>query len=131
MTPTLRRLNDLEKFYGLNWPLWAGLLSGFSVLYAAFRLSPLPPKVTIVITLTLISTAATIWMGVSGQALSPTRQIAAIWHYYTRPKRYVLPDRPDRQGLVLNAAPVGSELAPDEHPTIGFDVDALAKEQPA
>ena len=33
MTPTLRRLNDRERYYGLTWPGWVALAVAGGILY--------------------------------------------------------------------------------------------------
>ena len=35
MTPTLRRLNDRERYYGLSWPGWVALAAAGGILYGA------------------------------------------------------------------------------------------------
>ena len=40
MTPTLRRLNDRERYYGLTWPGWVALAAAGGILYGAVRVSP-------------------------------------------------------------------------------------------
>ena len=49
MTPTLRRLNDRERYWGLTWPGWIAAVAAGGVLYGAVKLSPLkrtnPPSV--------------------------------------------------------------------------------------
>ena len=40
MTPTLRRLNDRERYYGLTWPGWVALAAAGGILYGAIRVSP-------------------------------------------------------------------------------------------
>jgi hypothetical protein len=107
--PTLRRLNDRERYWGLSWPQWIGAAAAGAVLYGAVKLSPFATKPTITIVLLVIALAAMILAGVSGQALSPLRQLHAITRYRRDPKRWTLPARPDRHGLVLIGRP-----APDE-----------------
>jgi hypothetical protein len=111
--PTLRRLNDRERYWGLTWPAWAGATSTGGVLYAAVRLSPFAVKPTVTIVVLLLALAAMVVAGVSGQALSPARQLRAIVAYRRSPKRWQLGD-PDDRGLVLVHPP---ELAPDDPDT--------------
>lgn len=105
MTPTLRRLDDRERYWGLTWPGWVAAVVGAAVLYLAVRFSPLSTKPTITMTLFVLAFAAMVLYGVSGQALSPGRQLLAIVAYRRSPKTLQLADRPDRQGLVLTAVP--------------------------
>lgn len=105
MTPTLRRLNDKERYWGLTWPGWAAAAAAGGVLYAAVRLSPFGLKPTITIVVLLLAVVAVIVLGVSGQALSPGRHLGAMINHRRRPKRWALPARPDRRGLVLATAP--------------------------
>jgi hypothetical protein len=104
-TPTLRRLDDRERYWGLTWPGWLAILAGFGALYAAVRMSPVSTKPTITITLIVLTFVAMVLHGVSGQALSPGRQLLAILRYHRSPKLLALADRADRRGLVLDAAP--------------------------
>ena len=62
-------------------------------------------------------------LGVSGQALSPARQLHAISRYRLSPKRWALPAAPDKRGLVLTAAP--DTLAADSQ---DFDLDGAAED---
>lgn len=105
MTPTLRRLNDRERYWGLTWPGWLAAGSAGAVLYGAVKLSPFGFKPTLTIAALLIALFAMVLLGVSGQALSPGRQLRAIASYRRSPKRWELPRDADRRGLVLAAAP--------------------------
>jgi hypothetical protein len=105
MTPTLRRLNDRERYWGLTWPAWIAAAAAGGVLYGAVKLSPFDFKPTVTIVALLIALFAMVLLGVSGQALSPGRQLQAIAWYRRSPKRWELPDEPDRRGLVLAIAP--------------------------
>ena len=118
MTPTLRRLNDRERYWGLTWPGWIAAVAAGGVLYGAVKLSPFGFKPTITIVALLIALLAMVLLGVSGQALSPGRQLQAIVRYRRSPKRWTLPSGPDKHGLVLATAP-----PPDIHNTDGLDVD--------
>jgi hypothetical protein len=105
MRPTLRRLNDRERYWGLTWPAWIAVLVAGGVLYGAVRVSPLGTRATITIAVLVIAFAGMVVAGISGQALSPGRQLLAIVRYRRSPKLYQLPAAPDRQGLVLDSAP--------------------------
>jgi hypothetical protein len=105
MTPTLRRLNERERYWGLTWPAWVAAAAAGGVLYGAVKLSPFGFKPTVTIVAVLIALFAMVLLGVSGQALSPGRQLQAIARYRRSPKRWELRDEPDRRGLVLAAAP--------------------------
>jgi len=121
MTPTLRRLNDRERYWGLTWPGWIAALAAGGVLYAAVKLSPFGFKPTVTIVALLIALFAMVLLGVSGQALSPGRQLRAIARYRRSPKRWTLPPSPDKHGLVLATAP---ELEADDADDLhgGLDV---------
>jgi hypothetical protein len=105
MTPTLRRLNDRERYWGLTWPGWAAAATAGGVLYGAVRLSPFGLKPTVTIVALLLAVVVMLVLGVSGQALSPGRHLVAIVSYRRRPKRFVLSEQPDGRGLVLATAP--------------------------
>ncbi len=105
MTPTLRRLNDRERYWGLTWPGWVAVVAGGGVLYGAVRLSPFAFKPTVTIALVLLTLGGMLILAVSGQALSPARHLAAIVAYRRAPKRWTLTDKPDRGGLVLARVP--------------------------
>jgi hypothetical protein len=103
MTPTLRRLNDRERYWGLTCPEWIAAAVAGGVLYGAVRLSPFGFKPTVTIVALLIALLAMVLLGVSGQALSPARQLQAIARYRRSPKRWELSAKADRHGLVLAA----------------------------
>ena len=103
MTPTLRRLNDRERYWGLTWPEWIAAAAAGGLLYGAVRLSPFGFKPTVTIVALLIAVFTMVLLGVSGQALSPGRQLQAIMRYRRSPKRWELSVRPDNRGLVLAA----------------------------
>lgn len=105
MTPTLRRLNDRERYWGLTWPGWIAGVAAAGVLYGAVKLSPFGFKPTVTIVALLIGLFAMVLLGVSGQALSPGRQLQAIARYRRSPKRWTLPHGLDKRGLVLATAP--------------------------
>ena len=105
MTPTLRRLNDRERYWGLTWPGWGAAAAAGGVLYGAVKLSPFAVKPTVTIVVLLLAFGVTLVLGVSGQALSPTRHLRAIVAYRRSPKRWALSTKHDRRGLVLASAP--------------------------
>ncbi len=116
MRPTLRRLNDRERYWGMTWPAWAAAAGAGGVLYAAIRLSPLGVKPTVTIVALLLVLAGTVVAGVSGQALSPSRQLRAIVAYRRSAKHWRLTG-PDDAGLVLDRGPAQrDELAAAESP---------------
>ncbi len=105
MIPTLRRLNDRERYWGLTWPGWIAGVAAAGVLYGAVKLSPFGFKPTVTIVALLSGLFAMVMLGVSGQALSPGRQLQAIARYRRSAKRWTLPDGLDKRGLVLATAP--------------------------
>ena len=105
MIPTLRRLNDRERYWGMTWPGWCAAVGAGAVLYGAVKLSPFGVKPTVTIVLLLLAFGAMLVLGVSGQALSPGRHLRAIADYRRSPKRWVLPEQPDKHGLVLTSTP--------------------------
>ncbi|MGC9220105.1 MAG: hypothetical protein ACP5H2_01970 [Solirubrobacteraceae bacterium] len=109
MTPTLRRLNDRERYWGLTWPAWIAVAIAGGMLYGAVRVSPLGVKATITLVVLILAFSGMVIAGVSGQALSPGRQLAAIVRYHRAARRYRLPDVPDKRGLVLDRRPPGSD----------------------
>jgi hypothetical protein len=104
MTPTLRRLNDRERYWGMTWPGWAAATAAGGVLYGAVKLSPFGIKPTVTIVILLLAFGATLVLAVSGQALSPTRHLRAILAYRRSPKRWALSAKPDERGLLLTGA---------------------------
>jgi hypothetical protein len=120
MTPTLRRLDDRERYWGLTWPGWVAVALAGSVLYGAVRFSPLGVKPTVTVTLFVLAFVGMALYGVSGQALSPGRQLVAILAYHLAAETLALPERPDRRGLVLGAAPE-LEPQPAGQPTSTLD----------
>lgn len=105
MTPTLRRLNDRERYWGLSWPTWIAVAVAGALLYGAVRVSPLGTRATVTLVVLVLAFAGMVLAGVSGQALSPGRQLLAIIRYRRSAKRYRLPATPDRRGLVLDTLP--------------------------
>ena len=86
------------------------------------RLSPLAAKPTITITLFVLTLAGMVLYGVSGQALSPGRQLMAIISYRRSAKLLELSDRVERRGLVLDTSPptpIEDELSGLEVPGCG------------
>ncbi len=109
MTPTLRRLNDRERYWGLTWPAWIAVAIAGGMLYGAVRVSPLGVRATITLVVLILAFSGMVIAGVSGQALSPGRQLAAIVRYHCAARRYRLPDVPDKRGLVLDRRPPESD----------------------
>jgi hypothetical protein len=101
----LRRLNDRERYWGLTWPAWLACGIAAGLLYGAVRLSPLGVRATVTIVLLVMAFAGMVLAGVSGQALSPGRQLLAIVAYRRAPKLYCLTGKPSRHALVLDHAP--------------------------
>jgi hypothetical protein len=101
MTPTLRRLNDRERYWGLTWPAWIGCAIGGGLLYGAIRVSPLGTRATVTSVVLLLAFAGMVLAGVSGQALSPGRQLRAVLTYRLSPKRYRLESKPTTRGLLV------------------------------
>jgi hypothetical protein len=105
MTPTLRRLNDRERYWGLTWPGWAAAVGAGGVLYGAVKVSPFAIKPTVTIAALILAVFVVVLLGVSGQALSPGRQLHAILSHHRRPTQWTLLDAATRPGLVLTSAP--------------------------
>jgi len=105
VTPTLRRLNDRERYWGMTWPGWLAAGGAGAVLYAAVKLSPFGLKPTVTIVVLLLGLGGTIVLGVSGQALSPGRHLLAIIAYRRNAKQYAMREQPDKHGLLLASAP--------------------------
>lgn len=124
MTPTLRRLDDRERYWGLTWPGWALVAFGGGMLYLAVRFSPLSIKPTITITLFVLAFVGMALYGVSGQALSPGRQLLAILSYRLAAKTLVMPAQRDRRGLVLTAPPNLSPSPQDSPVAVGEAVSS-------
>ena len=118
MTPTLRRLDDRERYWGMTWPGWCAAAAAGAILYGAVRLSPFGIKPTVTVVVLLLAFGAMIVLGVSGQALSPSRHLRAILAYRRSPKRFRLSRTPDHHGLVLAGLP--------EQPIAGEQVVELA-----
>jgi len=105
MTPTLRRLNDRERYWGLTWPGWAAAAAAGAILYASVKLSPFALKPTVTIATLILASIVVLVLGVSGQALSPGRQLRAIITYRRGPKQWTLTTAPPGSGVVLDTAP--------------------------
>ena len=112
MTPTLRRLNDRERYWGLTWPGWAVAAAAGGVLYAAVKLSPFAVKPTVTIAALIVALIVVVVLGISGQALSPGRQLRAVVSYHRRATCWTLLDALPQRGLVLTTAP---DLAAQRH----------------
>jgi hypothetical protein len=102
---TLRRLNDRERYYGLTWPGWIAAIAAVGILYGAVRLSPFGARPTISVVVLALAFGAMVIMGLSGQAIGPGRYLVVIWRYHRARKQLVVPDAPDKRGLVLDTAP--------------------------
>jgi hypothetical protein len=102
---TFRRLNDPERYYGLSWRGWLGAGAAGGLLYLAVRVSPLGLRPTITITVLVLALAAVLLYGLSGQAIGPGRYLMAMIRYRLTPEQLRAPERPDKQGLVLDSVP--------------------------
>ena len=71
MTPTLRRLNDRERYWGLTWPGWCAAAAAGGVLYGAVKLSPFGLKPTVTIVVLLLAFGVMLVLGVSGPGAVP------------------------------------------------------------
>jgi hypothetical protein len=105
MTPTLRRLNDRERYYGLTWPGWVALGLAGGLLYGAVRISPFGLRPTVTVVVLLLAFAASIALALQGQTIGPGRYLVALCRFRRQTKLLEPPARPDRQGLVLDAPP--------------------------
>ena len=105
MTPTLRRLNDRERYYGLTWPGWVALAVSGAVLYGAVRISPFGLRATVTVVVLLLAFVASVALALQGQTIGPGRYLLALYRYRRQSKRFAPPAEPDRHGLVLDAAP--------------------------
>jgi len=112
---TLRRLNDPERYYGLSWRGWLGVAVGAGVLYGAVRVSPLGLRPTITIVVLALTFCGVVLHALSGQALGPGRHLLALIRYGLTPKQLTLPAKPDRGGLILDAAPPTDEHEGSPH----------------
>lgn len=114
MTPTLRRLNDRERYYGLTWPGWVSLAAAAGVLYGAVRVSPFGIRATVTIVVLALAFCASLALALQNQTIGPARYLLALYRYRRAPKQLMPPSGPDRYGLVLDGSPeeVGDEPAP-------------------
>ena len=113
MTPTLRRLNDRERYWGLTWPAWIAVGIAGGLLYVAVRVSPFGARATVTLVVLILAFVGMVIAGVSGQALSPGRQLLAIVRYHRAAKRYRLPLKPDKRGLILDRRPPSPDQPAD------------------
>lgn len=102
---TFRRLNDPERYYGLSWRGWLSAGAAGGLLYLAVRVSPLGIRPTITIAVLALALAGVVLYGLSGQAIGPGRYLLAMIAYRRARKHLRAPERPDKQGLVLDSAP--------------------------
>jgi predicted N-acetyltransferase YhbS len=105
MTPTLRRLNDRERYYGLTWPGWVALAAAGAVLYGAVRISPLGLRATVTVVVLALAFLASVALALQGQTIGPGRYLLALYRYRRATKQLGPPARADRHGFVLDAAP--------------------------
>jgi hypothetical protein len=105
MTPTLRRLNDRERYYGLTWPGWVALALAGAFLYGAVRVSPFGLRPTVTVVVLLLAFLASVALALQGETIGPVRYLLALHRYRRLPKRLGPPTRPDKLGLVLDVAP--------------------------
>ena len=106
-TPTLRRLNDRERYYGLTWLGWVALAAAGGILYGAIRVSPFGLRTTVTVVVLLLALCASVALALQGQTIGPGRYLLAVYRYRRAPKQLAAPAQPDRLGLVLDAAPRG------------------------
>ena len=81
MTPTLRRLNDRERYYGLTWPGWVALAAAGGVLYGAVRVSPFGLRATVTVVVLVLAFLASIALALQGQTIGPGRYLLALYRY--------------------------------------------------
>jgi hypothetical protein len=113
MTPTLRRLNDRERYYGLTWPGWVALAAAGGVVYGAIQVSPFGLRVTVTVVVLVLAFFASVAMALQGQTIGPGRYLLALYRYRRAHKTLGPPSGPDRYGLVLDVAPdANPELEP-------------------
>lgn len=116
MTPTLRRLNDRERYYGLTWPGWVALAAAGGILYGAVRVSPFGLRVTVTAVVLVMAFFASVALALQGQTIGPGRYLLAVYRYRRASKQLAPPTRPDKFGLVLDVAP-----EPQPHPEPALD----------
>lgn len=105
MTPTLRRLNDRERYYGLTWPGWVAVALAVAILYGAIQISPFGFRATVTGVVLVLAFAASIGLALEGQTIGPGRYLLARYRYRRATKQLLPPMQPDRHGLVLHTAP--------------------------
>ena len=106
MTPTLRRLNDRERYYGLTWPGWVALVAAGGVLYGAVRVSPFGLRATVTVVVLVLAFLASIALALQGQTIGPGRYLLALYRYRrAHQAARAANGQPDRHGLVLDVAP--------------------------
>lgn len=113
MTPTLRRLNDRERYYGLTWPGWVALAVSGAIVYGTVRISPFGIRATVTVVVLVLAFLASVALALQGQTIGPGRYLLALYRYRRAPKQLAPPTEPDRHGLVLDTLPPPEgELAP-------------------
>jgi hypothetical protein len=105
MTPTLRRLNDRERYYGLTWPGWVALAVSGAILYGAVRISPFGLRATVTIVVLVLAFLASVALALQGQTIGPGRYLLALYRYRCASKQLAPPTEPDKYGLVLDTVP--------------------------
>ena len=105
MTPTLRRLNDRERYYGLTWPGWVALAAAGGILYSAVRVSPFGLRATVTVVVLVMAFFASVALALQGQTIGPGRYLLALYRYRRAAKQLAPPTRRDKLGLVLDVAP--------------------------
>lgn len=105
MTPTLRRLNDRERYYGLTWPGWVALAAAGGILYGAVRVSPFGLRATVTTVVLVLAFFASVALALQGQTIGPGRYLLAVYRYRRATKQLSTPTGPDKFGLVLDVAP--------------------------
>src|SRR5450631_1832595 len=122
---TFRRLNDPERYYGLSWRGWLAAGAAGRVLYVAVRVTPLGLRATITIVVLPLAFVGVILHGLSGQAIGPARYLAVVVRYRLAAKTLTVPERPDKLGLVLDAAAAPSFEPTDDGPGLGPELEEL------
>lgn len=115
MTPTLRRLNDRERYYGLSWPGWVAVAVAGGILYGAIRVSPFGFRATVTVVVLALAFIASVALALQGQTIGPARYLLALYRYRRTAKQLAPPTRADRFGLVLDVAP---EEATEHEPAL-------------
>ena len=93
MTPTLRRLNDRERYYGLTWPGWVALAAAGGVLYGAVRVSPFGLRATVTVVVLVMAFLASVALALQGQTIGPGRYLLALYRYRRAAKQLAPPTR--------------------------------------